>query len=119
MPPSSSSPPPPRRQAPAVPALIAAAAAATTLLAAATIPGAAAAAAETAAGKGDGDGRVFLLNGLLGLAFASFLSYRGRRKGSLSRSGAMAVRGASASNVMVQMGPGVCDSVGGIDRGFS
>jgi len=37
--------------------------------------------------------RVFVTNGLLGLAFAIYLSSRGLRKGSLSRSGAMAVRG--------------------------
>lgn len=73
---------------------MAAAGAAAALLMAA--PGAAAAAAaSTPSGSSGGGGRVFLTNGLLGLAFASYLSYRGRRKRSLSRSGAMAVRGAS------------------------
>ena len=61
----------------------------------------AAALVVAAAGDSDHDGkarspsprRVFVTNGLLGLAFAIYLSSRGLRKGSLSRSGAMAVRG--------------------------
>lgn len=95
-PPLFSLPPTHLRRAPAllVVAMAAAGAAAALLMAA---PGAAAAAAATStpSGSSKGGGRVFLTNGVLGLAFASYLSYRGRRKRSLSRSGAMAVRGAS------------------------
>lgn len=52
-----------------------------------TVPAAAAAAADAGRAR-----QAFLANGLLALVFASFLSYRGLRKGSLSRRGAMAVR---------------------------
>jgi hypothetical protein len=73
---------------------MAAAATTTTLVAAAA---AVAADPKAAAGGGGGSSssngrRVFVINGLLGLAFASYLSSRGLRKGSLSRSGALAVR---------------------------
>lgn len=59
------------------------------LLAASTT--ATAAAATSAAASDDQRRRVFVMNGLLGLAFASYLSRRGLRKRSLSRSGAIAV----------------------------